>query len=119
MAARASIQRRRAVVPQVKFIEHNGTEHLVDGEPGRSLMEIAVSNMVPGILADCGGACTCATCHGYLDPDWVARVPARSEDETMMLECAPGVTEQSRLCCQVKMQEEWDGIVVRLPASQV
>lgn len=106
-------------MPQVKFIEHNGTEHLVDGEPGQSLMEIAVSNMVPGILADCGGACTCGTCHGYLDPAWAARVPVRSDDEAMMLECAIDVNEHSRLCCQLKMQEGWDGIVVRLPVSQM
>ena len=106
-------------MPQVKFIQHDGTEHFVEGEPGRSLMEIAVSNMVPGILADCGGACTCATCHGYLDPDWAERVPAPSEDESMMLEGALEVTEHSRLCCQLKMQEGWDGIVVRLPASQM
>ncbi len=106
-------------MPKLSFIENNGTVHEVDGEPGRSLMEIAVGNMVPGILADCGGACSCATCHAYVDPGWLDRLPPKSEDEAMMLEGALDVDHRSRLCCQLKMRLEWEGMVLRLPERQV
>ncbi len=103
---------------KVIFIESGNTEHVVDAEPGRSLMQIAVDNAVPGIYGECGGACSCATCHVYVDPQWQDRLPARTSDETFMLEGAYEPHEESRLCCQVKMREELDGLVLRIPLSQ-
>lgn len=105
-------------MPTITFIEHDGTPHVVEATVGASLMNAAVNNFVPGVLGDCGGSCACATCHGYIDDDWIARVPAAQQDEQVML---PGVLEgrpNSRLLCQLQMSDELDGLLVRLPASQ-
>jgi 2Fe-2S ferredoxin len=106
-------------MPTVVFIDPQGAEHAVKAAPGRSLMQIAVDNGVPGILGDCGGACSCATCHGYVDPAFAAALPARTETEVFMLEGVPDLRETSRLCCQLRMQPEWDGMRVQLPDEQV
>jgi 2Fe-2S ferredoxin len=82
-------------------------------------MRAAVDALVPGILADCGGSCSCATCHCFIDDGWFARVPAAGAEELELLECALGATEQSRLSCQVRVNAGLDGLVVRLPKSQV
>ena len=103
----------------VTYIESNGTTHQVEGALNRSLMQIAVDNSVPGILGDCGGSCSCATCHGYVDASWSERLAPLSESESFMLEGVPERREGSRLCCQIKMREELDGIVVHLPKEQV
>lgn len=103
---------------KVKFIESNGTEHVTDAEPGQSLMQVAVDNLVPGIIGDCGGACSCATCHAYVDPAWYDRLTPKGEDESFMLEGALDVRPSSRLCCQLKMRPEWDGLVLNIPAAQ-
>jgi 2Fe-2S ferredoxin len=105
-------------MPKILFIEHNGKEHLVEAEDGKSVMQTAVENMVPGIVGDCGGACSCATCHGYVDPAWQDKVGAKGETEEMMLDGAMNVEPNSRLTCQILMKAELDGLVVRLPASQ-
>lgn len=105
-------------VPKVIFIEHNGTEHLVQGEVGQNLMQVATSLLIPGIVADCGGYCNCATCHAYIAPEWIGRVPEKSRDEADLLECALDTQENSRLTCQVTLTPELDGVVVRLPRSQ-
>lgn len=105
-------------MPKILFIEHNGTEHLVDAAIGATIMQTAVDNSVPGIVGDCGGCCSCATCHGYIDPAWAGRIPSRSETEEMTLEGALDVQPNSRLTCQIAVNAEMDGIVVRLPASQ-
>jgi 2Fe-2S ferredoxin len=105
-------------MPKILFIEHNGTEHLIDAEVGKSVMQTAVDNMVPGIVGDCGGSCSCATCHGYVDLNWVDKVPARSEIEEMTLEGALDVKPNSRLTCQITVNEALDGLTLRLPASQ-
>ncbi len=105
-------------MPSVTYIEHNGTVHTVAATPNRSLMQIATDNGVPGILGDCGGTCSCATCHGYVDEAWLDKLPAISETESFMLEGVPEPRPGSRLCCQLKMRDELDGIVVRLPAEQ-
>ncbi|MCY1284804.1 Ferredoxin-6 [compost metagenome] len=105
-------------MPKVIFIESSDVQHSVEAPSGRSLMQIAVDNMVPGIDGECGGACSCATCHVYVDPAWQERLPPRSGDETFMLEGASAVGESSRLSCQLKMREEWDGLVLRIPATQ-
>ena len=105
-------------MPKILFIEANGTEHQVDAEPGESIMQVAIGNLIPGIIADCGGSCACGTCHAYLDESWLDKVPPRDEEESAMLEYTLDVQPNSRLTCQVTVTDELDGIVFRLPASQ-
>ena len=106
-------------MPTVHFIDPQGAAHEVDAPIGKSLMQVALDNNVPGILGDCGGACSCATCHGYVDPSFLDKLPARSETEVFMLEGVPDLREGSRLCCQIRMQPELAGIRVQLPDEQV
>jgi 2Fe-2S ferredoxin len=103
---------------KITYIEHDGTEHVVDVKPGLSVMEGAVKNNIPGIDADCGGACACATCHVYVDEAWREKTGAQSAMEESMLDFAEGVEANSRLSCQIKVSEELDGLVVRMPESQ-
>jgi 2Fe-2S ferredoxin len=103
---------------RVTYIEHDGTEHAVDVKPGLSVMEGAVKNNVPGIDADCGGACACATCHVYVDEAWLTLTGERTATEASMLEFAEGVELNSRLACQIKVSDVLDGLVVRMPESQ-
>ncbi len=105
-------------MPIVRYVEYSGEERAVDVPPGISLMEAALQNMVAGIDGDCGGCCACATCHVYVDPEWIDRLPAREDMETEMLELAEDVRPNSRLSCQIKMSAALDGLVVRLPESQ-
>ena len=100
------------------FIEDNGVSHTIDIPEGWSLMEGAVKHLVPGIDADCGGACACATCHVYVDPDWLAKTGDASSMEQSMLDFANDVETNSRLSCQIKVSAALDGLVVRLPKSQ-
>jgi 2Fe-2S ferredoxin len=104
---------------KIRFIQHDGTERVVEGETGKSVMQTARDNMVPGIIGDCGGNCSCATCHGYVDPAWINKLPPRSENELVMLDGVMHLQDNSRLTCQIKLTPELDGIVVRLPVSQV
>lgn len=106
-------------MPTVHFIDPQGTDHEVDAPLGKSLMQVAIDNGVPGILGDCGGACSCATCHGYVDVAFMEKLPARSETELFMLEGVPDLRDNSRLCCQIRMQPELEGIRVQLPDEQV
>lgn len=103
---------------KITFIEHNGTSHNVDGQNDMTLMEVAVKNMVPGIDADCGGACACATCHVYVDDKWLEKTGEREETEEDMLDFAFDVRENSRLSCQIKVSDDLDGLVVNLPEKQ-
>ena len=103
---------------KITFIEHSGDEHEVEAKAGLSVMEAAVKNNVPGIDADCGGACACATCHVYVDEAWLAGTGERTAMEQSMLEFAEGVEPNSRLACQIRIDEALDGLVVRLPESQ-
>lgn len=105
-------------MPQVTYVETDGTSHVVDVSEGHSLMEGAVKNGVPGIEADCGGVAACATCHVYIGREWQRWIPPREELEVEMLDCANEVNEDSRLSCQVAMTADLHGIVVRLPESQ-
>ena len=105
-------------MPKVHYIAHDGTERAVDVPLGESVMRGAVANGVPGIDADCGGQCACATCHVYVDEAWVAKVSAPSEMETSMLAFVDGVQPNSRLSCQVSMTPDLAGLVVKLPESQ-
>jgi 2Fe-2S ferredoxin len=103
---------------KITYIENDGTEHVIDAKPGVSVMEIAVKNMVPGIEADCGGACACATCHVYVDEAWMEKVGKAGEMEVSMLDFAYEPKENSRLSCQIKISEALDGLIVRLPENQ-
>jgi 2Fe-2S ferredoxin len=106
-------------MPKITYIEHNGTEHTVDVATGLTVMEGAVNNNIPGIDADCGGACACSTCHAYVDPEWVGKLPDREDMEVDMLDFAFEPNERSRLTCQVKVTAEMDGLVLQLPEKQI
>lgn len=105
-------------MPKIHFIEHDGKEHTVDVEIGLSLMDCATQNGIPGIDGDCGGVCACATCHVYVEREWLAATGERTETEADMLELAADVEDNSRLACQIKVSEELDGLIVRTPLSQ-
>lgn len=103
---------------KITFIEFDKTEHTIDADEGMSLMEVALQNGVPGIDADCGGACACATCHVYVDKSWVEKTGEAEQMEQDMLDFAFDVNEQSRLSCQVKITDDLDGIIINLPEKQ-
>lgn len=105
-------------MPKVIFIDFEGTERAVDGLVGDSVMETATSHDLPGIDADCGGACACATCHVYVDQDWLSVVGKPDDLEAEMLDVAEDVRDNSRLSCQIKLTEEMDGLVVTTPETQ-
>ena len=107
-------------MPRVTYIDPDGTEHLVDADVGTSVMMAAVSSDIDGIVAECGGSLMCATCHVYVDPAFAERLPPRSPDEDEMLEAAASERLQnSRLSCQIELTDELDGLVVRLPETQI
>ena len=103
---------------KITYIEFNGTEHVVDVKNGLSVMEGAVKNNIPGIDADCGGACACATCHVYVDEAWREKTGPPSPMEEDMLDFGYDVRENSRLSCQIKVADELDGLIVRTPEKQ-
>jgi 2Fe-2S ferredoxin len=103
---------------KITYVAFDGTPHVVDVAPGLSVMLGAVRNGVPGIDADCGGACACGTCHVYVAPEWMERVGARTPIEEATLEFAEVVEPNSRLACQIAVDEALDGLVVRMPQSQ-
>ena len=106
-------------MPKITYIEHGGAEHVVEVDEGLTVMEGAVKNNIPGIDADCGGACACSTCHVYVDPEWVGRLPAREPMEEDMLDFAFQPQANSRLTCQLKVTPALDGLVVRMPEKQI
>ena len=106
-------------MPRLTIIEFNGAEHHLEADDGKSVMQSAIDALVPGIMADCGGSCSCATCHCYVDEAWAERLPAPESAERDMLECALDPQENSRLGCQLRMTSQSDGLIVRLPRSQV
>ena len=104
---------------QIRYIEANGTEYTVEAENGVSAIKAAVKHGVPGIDGDCGGAAACATCHVYVDTDWIAKTgPAAEGLEKSMLEFAEDVQENSRLACQITIADDLDGLALRLPEKQ-
>jgi ferredoxin, 2Fe-2S len=107
-------------MPEVTYIEFDGTEHRVDVPEGTSVMRGAVDNNVPGIDADCGGECACATCHVYVEPEWLDKIglPEPGSQEASMLSFAAVAQPNSRLSCQIRMREELAGLVVRMPEGQ-
>ena len=105
-------------MPKISYIEHDGTTRTVDAEIGATVMETAIRNSVPGIVAECGGACSCATCHVHVDEAWSEKVGPPSPMEEDMLDFAFDVRPTSRLSCQIKVTDELDGLIVRTPAQQ-
>ena len=103
---------------KITYIEFSGVAHTLEVKPGLTVMEGAVKNNVPGIDADCGGACACATCHVYVDPAWTDKTGAPSAMEESMLDFAEAVEPNSRLSCQIKVTEALDGLIVRMPETQ-
>lgn len=102
----------------ITYIEPNGTEHLIEVAPGLTVMEGARDHGIPGIDAECGGACSCSTCHVYVAPEWLDRLPPKGAVEDDMLEFAWEPDHRSRLTCQIKVSEALDGLVVVLPERQ-
>ena len=106
-------------MPKITYISHAGDSVVVEVPIGWSVMEGAIQNDVAGIVAECGGGCACATCHVFVDEQWASKLGDRSSMEQDMLECtATDSTERSRLSCQIKVSEELEGLVVRMPESQ-
>ncbi len=104
---------------KITYIEWNGTEHVVDVSNGLTVMEGARDNAIPGIEADCGGACACSTCHVHVDAGWKEKLPAIDAMEEDMLEFAYEPDELSRLTCQLKVTDALDGLIVRMPEKQI
>jgi 2Fe-2S ferredoxin len=105
-------------MPRITFIEPDGSRRVVDATLGITLMEAAVQNGVQGILALCGGACACGTCHVYVDAAWLPRLGAREEMEEGMLECAWEPRDNSRLSCQIHVTADLEGLEVTVPPRQ-
>lgn len=103
---------------RITFVEASGTRHDVEVENGNNLMQGAVFNNIAGIDAECGGACVCATCHVYIDENWLSKLAVAEEVEEMVLEEVSDFHERSRLSCQVVVDESMNGMVVYLPAAQ-
>ncbi len=105
---------------KITYIEFGGKEHVVDVSDGMTVMEGARDNAIPGIDADCGGACACSTCHVYVDESWVEKLPAIESMEEDMLDFAwEKDAKKSRLSCQLKVTPELDGLIVHMPEKQV
>jgi len=105
-------------MPKITYVDSSGTERTVEGKNGMTVMETAIKHNVPGIDADCGGACACATCHVYVDEAFTDKVGKPSAMEQSMLDFAENVKENSRLSCQIKIREDLDGLKVTTPESQ-
>jgi len=106
------------VMATITFIQSDGTERVVEAEPGMTVMEAAVKNSIPGIAAECGGACACATCHVYVEDAWREPTGSPQQMEEDMLDFAFDVRPASRLSCQIKVTDALDGLVVRIPDKQ-
>ena len=105
-------------MPKITYIEHNEKTHTVDVPNDLTVMEGAVQNDIPGIDADCGGACACATCHVYVDEKWFDKIEKKGDAEQDMLDMAFEPNKFSRLSCQITVTDELDGLVVKMPSKQ-
>jgi ferredoxin, 2Fe-2S len=103
----------------VIFIDNTGQQFPAQVEPGQSLMQVALDHAVPGVLAECGGSCSCGTCHVYLDEKSAKQFPPASESEAFLLEIVLEPGAHSRLACQLKLDTSSDGLIVRLPREQL
>ena len=105
-------------MPKITYIEHNGKSHTLEVANGLTVMEGAVQNNIPGIDADCGGSCACATCHVYVDEKWFNKLPNKESAEEDMLDMASEPKPLSRLSCQLTISDALDGLVVNMPSKQ-
>ena len=105
-------------MPKITYIDHNGKTHIQEVPNGFSVMEGAVQNNIPGIDADCGGSCACATCHVYVDEKWFNKLPNKENAEEDMLDMAFEPKKYSRLTCQITVIDDLDGLVVKMPSKQ-
>ncbi len=103
---------------KITFIDAAGQSRTVEAEDGSTVMETALKNAIPGIEAECGGACACATCHVYVDESWVERLGKAEQMEEDMLDFAFDVRPTSRLSCQIKVRPELDGLTLNTPEKQ-
>ena len=106
-------------MPRVTYFEPSGQRRDIDAPAGATVMEVAIDNDVDGIVAECGGACSCATCHVYVAPEWAGKLPPPDAQEDGMLDCVLDRAPTSRLSCQIVLTEELDGLVVRVPETQI
>ena len=105
-------------MPKITYIEHNGKSHEIEVSNELSVMEGAVQNNISGIDADCGGSCACATCHVYVDEKWFDKLPKKESAEEDMLDMAYEPKKNSRLSCQITVEDSLDGLVVKMPSKQ-
>ena len=105
-------------MPKITYIEHNGKTHEIEVANGLTVMEGAVQNNIPGIDADCGGSCACATCHVYVDEKWFGKLAKKERAEEDMLDMAYEPKKFSRLSCQITVEDSLDGLVVKMPSKQ-
>ncbi len=103
---------------KINFVDHSGETRTVDADVGSTVMEVAIRNAIPGIEAECGGACACATCHVYVDDAWMEKVGAPTPMEEDMLDFGYDIKPNSRLSCQIKISDALDGLVVITPERQ-
>tara|TARA_B110000438_G_C15513586_1_gene520996 strand:+ start:345 stop:665 length:321 start_codon:yes stop_codon:yes gene_type:complete len=105
-------------MPKITYIEHSGKSHTIEVANSLTVMEGAVQNDIPGIDADCGGSCACATCHVYVDEKWFNKLPKIDSAEEDMLDMAYEPKKFSRLSCQITVEDSLDGLVVKMPSKQ-
>ena len=106
-------------MPTITIISHEGEECFLEVDSGETIMSAAIDNGINAILAECGGACVCATCHCYIEFPWSDKLNPVSNAESELLDCVVERKDSSRLACQVKITEEYNGLVVKLPVSQI
>ena len=105
-------------MPKVIYITPDETRHEVEVETGYSIMEGAINNNIEGIVAECGGACACATCHSYVDAAWIDKIPSKDDMEDSMLDAVFERKDNSRLTCQIEMSDKLDGIVIHVADNE-
>lgn len=105
-------------MPKITMIRPDGSKQVLDGAVGQTVMQLATANGIPEIEADCGGACACATCHVIVAEDWADRLPPKGTMEADMIDFASDPKPTSRLSCQLKIDESFEGLVIHLPARQ-
>ena len=105
-------------MPKVSYIALDGVRHEVEVEVGYTVMEGAINNNIDGIVAECGGACACATCHSYIDESWLDKLPPMDDMEDSMLDAAYERRDNSRLTCQIEMNDALDGLVVQVADNE-
>ena len=103
---------------KITYIEHSGKPHTIQVQNGLTVMEGAIQNNIPGIDADCGGGCACATCHVYVDEKWFNKLDKIEDAEQDMLDMAYEPNKFSRLGCQITVTDKLDGLVVKMPLKQ-